>query len=280
MQMAKRLFQAKKAGHTGCLDPLATGLLPICFGEATKFSRFLLESHKCYRVVAKLGIRTDTGDCEGTIISKQTPSLVPRADLEALLQKFTGNQLQIPSMFSALKHQGQPLYKFARQGIEIERAARPVFIEKITLLDWRDNLLSLEIVVSKGTYIRTLVDDIGVALGCGAHVTDLRRTQVGSFSEREAMAFETLNAIAEENGAETLANTLLPIRNVLTNIPWITLSLDLAHLLRQGQAVHPSHSLKEGWVQLCTESHFLGIGEILADGRIAPRRLTQEGVPL
>src|SRR3990167_10000985 len=188
LQKVKNLFQAKKAGHTGSLDPLATGLLPICFGEATKFSQYWLDSDKTYRVRAKLGVRTTTSDAEGDIVFQSEVPHFTLADIEKQMAIFRGDIQQVPSMYSALKHEGQPLYKLARRGIEIERPARPITIYRFDLLRYANEALEMEVHCSKGTYIRTLIDDLGQALGVGAHVIALHRIQVGLFTASRMVA--------------------------------------------------------------------------------------------
>lgn len=284
LQKAKRLLQAQKAGHSGSLDPLASGLLPICFGEATKFSRFLLESDKLYQTTLLLGIRTDSGDSEGKIISERPVPEFSLSDIEKALEQFRGDIFQIPSMFSALKHQGQPLYKLARQGIEIERAARPLSIQSLKLLDFQSNFttnihtISLEIHASKGTYVRTLVDDLGEALGCGAHVIELRRLGVGPYKACQMITFSRMEAMVAEYGevlaAEKLRAFLLPLEDSVIGMPELILSDAASYYLRQGQPVIVPYSPTDGWVKLMIrDKGFLGVGEILEDGRVAPRRL-------
>ncbi len=192
LQEIKRLFQAKKAGHGGSLDPLATGMLPICFGRATKLSQGLLTADKSYVVTAKLGVKTTTSDAEGEIISERPVPEISKADLDQRLDRFRGVISQIPSMYSALKYKGQPLYKLARQGITVERKPRELTIHKLCILDLSDDLMQLEIHCSKGTYVRTLVDDIGEMIGCGAHVIALRRFRVGDFKESDLVTYEHL----------------------------------------------------------------------------------------
>ena len=204
LQEVKRLFEANKAGHTGSLDPLATGVLPVCFGEATKISQFLLNSDKRYRTKIKLGIRTDTGDSQGKLISQSDNSQISKKEVERALKQFEGDIEQIPPMYSALKHNGQPLYKLARQGKQIERKARPVSIYNIELLGLDGTELELDISCSKGTYIRTIADDLGEALGCGAHVFELRRLQAGVFVEQDSVSMEELKQMKLENGFEEL----------------------------------------------------------------------------
>ena len=198
LQQVKRLFGAAKAGHTGALDPLATGVLPLCFGEATKFSQMMLDSDKAYIATARLGIRTETGDSEGAVVAeKPVPDGLTADLLEPVLDGFRGDIQQVPSMYSALKHKGRPLYEYAREGIEVERPARPVTIYELTLLDIRENELDIAVSCTKGTYIRSLVEDIGEALGCGAHVTALRRTMASGFTLANAHAVSDLEAMRE-----------------------------------------------------------------------------------
>lgn len=279
LQFIKRLFTARKAGHSGSLDPIASGLLPVCFGEATKFSRFLLESDKHYQVTALLGVRTDSGDGEGNTLSERPVPVFSRQDIETVLDRFRGNILQIPSMYSAIKHQGQPLYKLARQGIEIERAARPISIHALTILDQQTNTLSLEVKATKGTYIRTLVDDIGELLGCGAHVIQLRRLGAGPYTADQMISIETLENTVTEFGPEKLDEYLLPLGSSVIGMPDVVLSDAAAYYLCQGQPVIVPYAPTEGWVKLSLrDNRFLGVGEILDDGRVAPRRLTQDMV--
>src|SRR5579862_9142002 len=204
LQKVKRLFNAKKAGHTGSLDPLATGMLPICFGEATKFSQFLLESDKCYQVEAKLGVKTRTGDAEGEVIAVKPVMDLTCERLEAVLSQFVGQIQQIPPMYSALKIQGKPLYELARQGIEIPREARSVQIYRLQLIDFQAETLKFEVQCSKGTYVRTLVEDIGELLGCGAHVSALRRTVVLPYNEIKMYTLDALEEIHQQFGMDAL----------------------------------------------------------------------------
>lgn len=273
LQAVKRLFRAKKAGHTGSLDPLASGLLPLCFGAATKVSAFLLESDKRYRVAVKLGIKTTTGDAEGEIVARcEVTSLTPEA-LAAVLQRFTGTIEQIPPMHSAIKHRGQPLYKLARQGIEVERRARPVTIHELRLLRVEGDELEVDVLCSKGTYIRTLAEDIGEALGVGAHVSELRRTATGPFRGEQMVPMAQLEQAALEDFA-TLEGFLLPPEAALEQWPEVCLSDDLAFYVRQGQAVFVPRAPTQGWVRLRTaDRRFLGVGCVLDDGRVAPKRL-------
>ncbi|MGL9769383.1 MAG: tRNA pseudouridine(55) synthase TruB [Sodalis sp. (in: enterobacteria)] len=279
LQKVKRLFCANKAGHTGALDPLATGMLPICLGEATKFSRHLLEADKRYRVTARLGERTNTSDAEGQIVSVRPVSL-DRARLEAALNHFRGESSQAPSMFSALKHQGRPLYEYARKGITIERKARPIHLYDLQLHYWNVTEVKLEIHCSKGTYIRTIIDDLGEYLGCGAHVTALRRLVVGRYPTEGMVTLATLQAIAS-TVPETLARLdalLLPIDSALVDIPAVNLPSDLAVQVCFGQKIALTAQPQGGFVRLIEgdTGRFFGIGEITAPGWMTPRRLIEK----
>lgn len=273
LQRVKRLYQARKAGHTGSLDPIATGLLPICLGEATKLSRFLLETDKRYEVVCRLGVRTTTGDAEGEVMETCPVKKLEPEGIAKLLDSFLGPQAQVPPMYSAIKHQGQPLYKLARQGIEVEREPRQVIIHTIKLTGLEEDQFRLEVFCSKGTYIRTLAEDIGRSLGCGAHVIALRRTQVGYFDVSGAVSLDCLEKLARTE-AEVLHGLLVPLEQILADWPAVDLLADAAHYLRQGQSVRVSQAPGKGWVRLI-ERHkgFFGVGQVMEDGRIAPRRL-------
>ena len=273
VQQAKRLFGAQKVGHTGSLDPLATGVLPLCFGEATKFSQFLLDADKKYWTRIRLGVTTETGDADGDIIAEADASNVTAAQVAEELKNFVGEIEQIPSMYSALKHQGQPLYKLARQGIEVERAPRKVTIYSAELLNFTGSEIELFVHCTKGTYVRSLAEDLGAALGCGGHVSGLRRLAAGPYQEEQAISFEQLNAVG---GPEKLEALLLPVSSAVDSWPVMRLREDTAHYLLRGQPVQVAHAPTEGWVQIFEsgeEDRFLGVGEILTDGRIAPRRL-------
>lgn len=273
LQQVKRLYQARKAGHTGSLDPMASGLLPICLGEATKLSGFLLEASKRYEVVCRLGVVTTTGDADGEVMETHPVRSLETEWMANFLTRLSGPQEQVPPMYSAIKHQGQPLYKLARQGIEVEREPRQVTIHTIKLTELLDDRLAFEVFCSKGTYIRTLAEDIGRALGCGAHVIALRRIQVGCFSAAEMISLGRLEKLAEA-GAEQLNALLLPLEQVLGDWPAIDLVADLAYYLRQGQPVQVSQAPSRGWVRLIEHNKgFFGIGQVMEDGRIAPRRL-------
>lgn len=275
LQKVKKLFTARKAGHSGSLDPLASGMLPLCFGEATKFSQFLLEANKTYRVTAELGIKTATGDAEGDIIQRREIGKLTESDLLAVLTKFIGKIEQIPSMYSALKHQGQPLYKLARQGIVVERKVRTVQIYQLQLINFQSHSMTLDVHCSKGTYIRTLIDDIGEALGCGAYVKVLRRLTVGPYLESQMISMDELEAYA--NQQDKLADLLLPPDSALNDWPELKLSEAAAYYLRRGQPVIVPFSPSAGWVRLrLHDGSFLGLGEIMDDGRVAPRRLVMQ----
>ena len=274
LQCVRRLYRAQKAGHTGSLDPLASGVLPLCFGDATKFSQYLLDSDKVYAVTACMGIATDTGDAQGQVTSEQAMPACSTVHIESILSTFRGTQQQIPPMYSALKHQGQPLYKLARQGQVIERASRQITVHQLTLVRWDAPYLSLEVAVSKGTYVRTLVEDVGQALGVGAHVVTLRRLQAGPFSLPETVSLSSLMAIEAAEGVMGLQRLLQPVGRAVADWPSVVLSPESAEKLLQGQAVAPLHALRAERVQIHQwPNRFLGVGEILPDGRVAPRRL-------
>jgi len=274
LQKVKRLFRARKAGHTGSLDPLASGLLPICLGEATKVSAFLLDADKHYWVLCKLGERTTTADAEGEVIETRTLDGVTEKRLRQVMQGYLGEIEQIPPMYSAVKHQGQRLYKLARAGVEVVREPRSITIHEIRLLGFRPPLAEISVHCSKGTYVRTLVEDIGAELGCGAHVADLRRLGVGPYDDTGMVTLETLEQLAATGGEPALDKLLLPMESGLTQWPEVRLSGDAAFYLRQGQPVLIAHAPTHGWVRLYEgETQFLGMGEILDDGRVAPRRL-------
>ena len=268
LQQAKRLFQAAKAGHTGSLDPLATGLLPICLGEATKFSHFLLDADKSYRALIRLGSTTTTGDAEGEIIATAEVDVTPAA-LQAALQRLTGDIEQIPPMYSALKHQGKALYEYARAGQNIERPARRVSIYEIQLNSYAQGLVDITVSCSKGTYIRTLAEDVGRLLGCGADLAGLGSLTSAHFSLDNALTLEQLDAMPMEMRDQAL----LPADAALAKLPKVELDADSAHYLLQGQAVWKAGVVDDGPLRLYAGDVFLGMGERSADGKIAPRRL-------
>lgn len=273
LQHVKRLYNAEKAGHTGSLDPLATGLLPICFGEATKYSQHLLDADKVYRTKMRLGQKTTTADAEGEVtLERAIPSLTP-ADIERVLAQFRGTLQQIPSMFSALKKDGKPLYELARQGIEVEREARTIHIYRLELLSVEPLFWELEVACSKGTYIRNLVEDIGEALGCGAHVVELRRLASGPFQLQDDLTLDHLREVAE-HGFEALDALLLAPWAAMADKPKITLTENTTYYLMQGQPVRANGLPSTGEVLIFDpEQRFLGLGVMDEDGLLAPKRL-------
>lgn len=274
MQKVKRLFQANKAGHTGALDPLATGMLPICLGEATKFSQFLLDSDKRYFVTAKLGERTDTSDAEGQVVETREVNVL-EGDILAALPQFRGDILQVPTMFSALKHNGKPLYEYARQGITVEREARPITIFELKFVEYQAPYLSLEVHCSKGTYIRTLVDDLGEVLGCGAHVSVLRRLAVGDYPVEEMMPIEELQLLAESFPQQELDRLLLPMDTAVASLAALNLTESQTKAVKFGQRVKFENGEQVyGLVRLFSNTQqFLGVAEITADNVIRPNRM-------
>jgi len=270
LQRVKRTLQACKAGHTGSLDPIATGLLPLCFGEATKVSQFMLDADKQYWVRIKLGEETTTYDVEGEVVAT-APVNVDRRQVEKALKSFTGTISQLPPMYSAVKQGGQALYKLAREGKEVERKPREVTVYRIDLLSFDGGTIELEILCSKGTYVRTIAHDLGQMLGCGAHVVELRRLGVGDFGIEEAV---TLEEIEDLQSIEDCEQLLLPVDEALQGLPDVTLTSLATHYLLQGQPVTARHGQEPGLVRLYSENNaFLGMGEVLDDGRVAPKRL-------
>ncbi len=276
LQRARSLFCARKAGHTGNLDPLATGLLPLCFGRATKVSAFLLDADKHYEVELRFGIATRTGDAEGAVTQEVPVAPAQLAALAEVLPRFVGEISQIPPMYSALKHNGERLYRLARQGLEVVREPRQVRIHALELLWQQDARAALRVHCSKGTYVRTLVEDLATALGSCAHVTALRRTGAGPFTLTSAAAPAlTLEALTEHAEAgEALDDLLLPADTALGSWPAIDLPEDSAYCVLRGNPVFVPHAPPPGWVRMYHASgQFLGMGEALDDGRVAPRRL-------
>ena len=274
LQQVKRLFNAQKAGHTGSLDPLATGLLPLCLGEATKITSYLLDADKKYQGIAKLGVRTNTADAEGDILQTRAVPVLSDSTIEMALDSFRGEISQIPPMHSALKLNGKPLYELARQGIEVERQPRHVTIYDLKKGKFDNDELELFVHCSKGTYIRTLVEDLGEILECGAHLKSLRRTATGPFDISQAISLDKLIALAEE-GFDALDAHLMPMHLALADWPEINLSDNSAYYVRQGQPVLVPKAPSNGWVRLMGEKpdDFIGVGRILDDGRVAPKRL-------
>lgn len=273
LQKVKRLYHARKAGHTGSLDPLADGLLIICFGEATKVTSFLLESDKRYITVCQLGIDTATGDSEGEIIRQRPVGRLSDHRIDSALNRFRGEIEQIPPMYSALKYKGKRLYQLARDGVEVEREPRRAYIKQLQLIDKTNDTLTLEIACSKGTYVRTLVEDIGEALGCGAHVSALRRTGTGPYQDPSMVTMQRLIDVAEQ-GHEAMEQLLKPIDSALYGQPAVQLTGDMTFYIKSGQAVLVPSAPVMGYVRLYDQHEaFVGVGAILDDGRVAPKRL-------
>ena len=281
LQKAKHLFFANKAGHTGSLDPFATGVLPLCFGEATKFSQFLLDADKRYRSTFRLGIATSTADIEGEVLATKNAAYLSQADIEQALQRFRGAIQQVPPMVSALKVNGQPLYKLARNGQVVERQPRPVTVHSLDLLDVRLGSVTevdVDIHCSKGTYIRSIASDLGDLLGVGGHVAVLHRSQAGAFTEAQAVSLEQLLDARVDREPDVLDRFLLPMDAALDRVPQLALSDTSSHYFCQGQAVMDMRVYRLGdqgdTVRVCRENGvFLGLGEITDDGCVRPRRV-------
>ena len=271
LQKVKWLYSAAKAGHTGTLDPLATGLLPICLGEATKFAQYVTDADKTYFATIKLGTTTITGDAEGEVIATAPVNVTPAQFQVACLQ-FIGKISQIPPMYSALKFEGKALYEYARQGVDIERQARLITINNVIVENFADDTAQITVACSKGTYIRTLAEDIGAMLGCGAHLTGLRRTETAGYLLQNAITIEQLEALTIE-AREAL---LLPIDSAIENLPKVVLNADAAFYIMRGQAVWMAGKIPNGDLRLYdVNNHFLGLGFLQDDGKIAPKRLIQ-----
>lgn len=276
LQAVKRLYRARKAGHTGSLDPLADGMLPICLGEATKISGFLLNADKTYRFRARLGVTTTTGDAEGEIIGRRPVPPLDERHVTALLRRFTGSIEQLPPMYSALKHRGQRLYQLARKGEQVERRPRRVEIHALRLLHREPEALECEVRCSKGTYVRTLVEDLGAALGCGAHVETLRRIEVSPYAGQVMVPLAELERRAALNDTAALDTLLLPVDTAVAGWPRIEVDAICARYLSSGQPVLVSRAPLSGRVRLYQRSAgFFGVGEMLDDGRVALRRLVR-----
>ncbi len=272
LQAVRNIFKANKAGHTGSLDPLATGLLPICFGEATKYSGYLLDSSKSYRATLKLGVTTTTGDGEGDVLAENAVN-VSSKNLNRVIPHFVGKILQTPPMHSAVKHKGERLYNLARQGIEVERDSREIEIYSLDIILFENDRLILDVHCSKGTYIRTLAEEIGEQLGCGAYLCALDRTGVQPFLNDKTYTLDELRRINEEPDQDLL-ECLLPIESALTDWPRYELTRDMSFYLLQGQPVQVPKAPTEGFVRLFNdENRFIGLGKILSDGRVAPKRM-------
>jgi tRNA pseudouridine55 synthase len=269
----KRLLAAEKAGHTGTLDPMAQGLLPVCFGEATKFSHLLLDADKTYRASITLGVVTSTGDMEGTVTAR-APVSVARSTVEAILPSFVGEGLQTPPMYSAVKHAGKPLYKYARAGLDIVRQARPIHIRRIELDAFSGDQLTVTLTCSKGTYVRVLAEDIGRALGCGACLSGLRRTAIGTFNVGAAVRLDTL----QEMTLCAREACLLSVDSLVSALPRIDLDAAQAGKLRTGLAVHDVCATALGLVRVYGPAReYLGIAMIEKPGTMIPRRLMATG---
>lgn len=268
LQRAKRILGIKKAGHTGSLDPIATGLLVLLFGEATKVSDYILNADKSYRATIRLGQTTTTGDREGEILEERSVS-VTADQVQAILPRFLGEIAQIPPMYSAIKQGGKPLYELARKGIEVQRAPRQVRIDALRMVALSDLHLVLDVDCAKGTYIRSLATDIGLALGCGAHVEELRRTLTGPFDIQDAVTLDSLAEMQQRGECPLKAMDL-----ALKYLPAVTLTENTAYYLRQGQGVVVAHAPALGRIRLYGPgAQFLGLGEVMDDGKVAPRRL-------
>ena len=272
LQRVKRLYQAEKAGHTGSLDPIATGLLPICFGQATKLSGLLLDGDKRYRVSALLGTKTSTGDREGEQIATSEASGIARADIEGALPKFLGPQQQVPPMYSALKHEGQRLYELARSGVEVDRAPRDITIRELKLTGFADGVFELDVLCSKGTYIRTLVEDLAAAIGQVAHVVALRRAGAEPFWSPKLVTDAEVEAAAGQ-GFDALDALLQPVAAGAASLPQVQIDDDRAFYLSRGQAVRLSSVPdSQAIAVLGGGGRLLGIGRRDADGMLAPSR--------
>ena len=277
LQKVKWLYCAAKAGHTGTLDPLATGLLPICLGEATKFAQYVTDGDKTYLATVKLGVTTNTGDAEGDVLATK-PVNITKAQFESACAKFLGEISQMPPMYSALKHEGKALYEYARAGIDIERKARLVTIKSIQVDAFDVNVATITVTCSKGTYIRTLAEDIGALLNCGAHLIGLRRTETAGYLLLQSVTIEQLEALT----VEARDALLLPVDSAIESLPKVILNADSLHYILQGQAIWQSGKTRlnialGGDLRLYSESNqFIGLGFLQDDGKIAPKRLIQK----
>ncbi len=271
LQRVKRLFQAKKAGHTGSLDPMATGMLPICFGEATKFCQYMLDADKCYEATGCLGIKTTTSDAMGEVIAHNSNFSVSTEQLKNVLSRFMGSIEQVPSMYSALKHQGVPLYKFARAGQEIERKARAITVHTLQLTEFDGQLFKIKVNCSKGTYIRNLIEDIGEQLGVGAHVIQLHRCYTAGFEQEAMYSLEAIMGMSEDERKRCL----LPMTRAIQYLPKQVLNDDEVRALRQGKTLPHVDAMPEmGLVQLYdNQQFFIGLGEFTAAGELKVKRL-------
>lgn len=274
LQKVKKLFNAAKAGHTGSLDPLATGLLVICFGRATKISQYLLNADKQYEVTLKLGVVTDTGDADGVVVEERDASLITDDDISQHATTLTGQIEQIPPMYSALKFQGARLYKLARKGIQVKRQARTVNIYRFDLIQKDEDLINMHVHCSKGTYVRALIEDLGDLLGCGAHVVELRRTSLGPFINPNLVSMSELENCAASNNSK-LDQTLLSVDSAFQDRPALSLEDDIMQDVRNGHPIWIPRSPTNGVVRIYdANDQFYGLGTILEDGRIAPKCLS------
>ncbi len=274
LQQARKLLNARKAGHTGSLDPIATGLLPLCFGATTRWSGYFLGSTKHYRAQVRLGESTDTGDSEGQVIKRAVVS-VSQAEVGDALARFRGSYIQIPPMYSAIKLNGQPLYKLARQGKEVERTGREVMVERLELLGFDGQDVDLELVCSSGFYVRTLASDLGDALGVGGHVIGLRRLGVADLTVSNAVTLKALAALPQVCARRA---HLQDIGESLVHMPLVELSVDAAFYLCRGQAVRARNLPREGQVRLYSAgAGFLGVGVVAGHDTVAPERLVSSG---
>ena len=272
LQKVKWLYQATKAGHTGTLDPLATGLLPICLGEATKFAQYVTDADKTYDATIKFGVTTTTGDAEGDVLTTSAVNFT-QLQLEFSCQQFVGQISQVPPMYSALKHEGKSLYEYARAGVDIERKARLVTIKNISINAFEHDIAHITVTCSKGTYIRTLAEDIGAQLGCGAHLIGLRRTETAGYVLPQAITLVQLEAMSAENRDALL----LPVDSAVEYLPKVILNTDAAFFVMQGQSVWQSGKIPNGDLRLYDEQQqFLGLGFLQDDGKVAPSRLVQK----
>lgn len=276
LQKVKWLYQANKAGHTGSLDPLASGMLPICLGEATKFSAHLLDADKHYRAICKLGVSTDTGDAEGQVVARHTVPDITPSMLTQMVARFSGAISQVPPMYSALKRDGVPLYELARKGVDVVREAREVFIHSLRVVRCAGDELEIEVHCSKGTYIRTLGEDIGAWLGCGAHLSYLRRTAVAGFPAERMVTLERLGELSE-TGLDALDALLLPVDQAIQAWPMLRLDERQVTALRYGQSVAYDGAECIGLYRLYSPNNcFIGVGELDVNGKLAPRRLVNQ----
>ncbi|MCW5196683.1 tRNA pseudouridine(55) synthase TruB [Buchnera aphidicola (Pemphigus obesinymphae)] len=275
LQKIKKLFSIKKAGHTGSLDPLATGMLPICFGEATKFAQYSINSDKCYRVIAKLGESTTTFDSDGRI-TKTRSIIFTDNEFERALNRFKGKIKQLPPLYSAIKYKGIPSYKYARKGIYIPRIDRIVMVYQLKCINRSKNFFELEIKCSKGTYIRTIIDDLGEVLGCGAHVTLLRRLQVGCYPVSKMIAFNTLYSLTKKNNLilkKNISDFLMPVDSPIASFPKISISGEVAVFFKKGQEIQYFHNYKNQLVRVMEEKKFIGLGKSYNHSCVKPIRL-------